>query len=118
MYSSLGLTFGDLKRKIAEISKYVSDDTDLHITFNGFDTDYVVNKIVVVGSDYPNKDEDDRIMGCPIGIEFISEEVIEQSDVYDALASLGSDAEDFCIEYMEKNGGIDKVLERYGDPRW
>lgn len=118
MYSKLGLTLGDLKQKLEEISKYAKDDTDLYISFDGFTTNYVINKICLVGPDYPEKDDEDRIAGCPVGLEFISEDVIEQDDVLEALDSLGSDSKDICIEHLERRGGIDVILDRYGRERW
>lgn len=116
MYDKTGLTLKDIVAKLNDVVNKVPDDTDVFITFRQFDTDYLINEIRIVGLDVATDDDDEK-NGCPACIEFISEDTIEQSDVYTAMESINED--EFVVDYAERHDGIiQTIIDRYGNPRY
>lgn len=113
MYDEKGLTLKDLVMKLNEVVNKVPDDTDIYITFRAFKDDYHVNEIRVVGLDVTT-DDDDIKNGCPSCIELISDDTIEQGDVYKAIEDLNDD--EFVADYVGTHGDIiDSIISMYGN---
>ena len=115
MYDRSGLTLKDFVAKLNDVVNKVPDDTEVYITFRGFESDYQVNEIRLVGLGVETDDED-RKDGCPVCIELITDDDMEQSDIYISLDMLNDD--DFVVEYAERHDGIiETILDRYGNVR-
>lgn len=111
-----GLTLRDLKTKLNDISDHVKEDTDLYITFKGWDTAYVVDGIGVCGYELKSPDGYDRVTGCPLGIEFVSKDHVEQTDIYTEVMELSHDDQFDLIMFLfgRDEGLLEKVMEVYG----
>lgn len=113
MYDEKGLTLKDLVTKLNEVVNKVPDDTNVYITFRAFQTDYQIHEIRLVGLGVAT-DDDDTKNGCPACIEFISEDTIEQGDVYKAIEDLNDD--EFVVDYASAHEDIiDSIIEMYGN---
>lgn len=116
MYDKTGLTLKDIVAKLNDVVNKVPDDTEVYITFRQFDSDYQINEVRLVGLDIATDDDDEK-KGCPACIEFISDDVVEESDIYTALECIND--EEFIVDYAERHGGIiQTIIDRYGNPRY
>jgi hypothetical protein len=113
MYDKKGLTLKDIVAKLNDVVNKVPDDTDVYITFRQFDTDYLINEIRLVGLDVAT-DDDDTKNGCPSCLELISDDTIEQGDVYKAIEDANDD--EFVVDYVGAHGDIiDSIISMYGN---
>lgn len=116
MTREMGITVGDLREKI----KGLPDETEIYITHCEWDSNYCVDTIASVGITGKCEDDDDRKDGCPVGLEFISNDQLEQSDIYTAFQGLaGYEQKDLIFHIIQEDDDLLRmILETYGGSRW